>query len=415
MSDSADHPHAGIGRRSFLLGGVGALAATGVACSAQQNQSQELPSPASPSLEELVVPFDGDHQAGIATPAQAHLSLVAFNMRAGVDRTGVQRLLRLWTEDARALCAGRNPLGSLEPEMTHTPANLTITCGLGARLFDICQVTDQRPAWLAPLPAFSRDQLDPHWSSGDVVLQICGEDPMTVAFALRHMTRAGQDYAETAWLQQGFLGAYGRASTETPRNLFGQIDGTINPMTVEEYANQVWIDDDTWLAGGSAMVVRRVAMNLDTWELLDRTSREESLGRRLDNGAPLSGGDTEFEPADLSATDEYGLPKIDPKSHVALSMPPEGHPEQKLRRRSYNYMEAPVSGTEQLSNAGLLFLCFQKDPLTQFVPIQTRLDASDRLNEWITHIGSNVFAIVPGTTPDAYWAQTLLEAVNSGE
>jgi dye decolorizing peroxidase len=52
-------------------------------------------------------------------------------------------------------------------------------------------------------------------------------------------------------------------------------------------------------------------------------------------------------------------------------------------------------GTE----SGLLFGCYQRNPLTQFVPIQQRLDEVDMLNEWITHVGSGVFAILPGFTP----------------
>jgi dye decolorizing peroxidase len=46
-----------------------------------------------------------------------------------------------------------------------------------------------------------------------------------------------------------------------------------------------------------------------------------------------------------------------------------------------------------------LFGCYQRNPLTQFVPIQQRLDEVDMLNEWITHVGSGVFAILPGFTP----------------
>ena len=35
------------------------------------------------------------------------------------------------------------------------------------------------------------------------------------------------------------------------------------------------------------MVVRRIRMNVDTWEKLDRSSRENAVGRKLDTGAPL--------------------------------------------------------------------------------------------------------------------------------
>ncbi|MHC9966654.1 Dyp-type peroxidase, partial [Corynebacterium diphtheriae] len=50
----------------------------------------------------------------------------------------------------------------------------------------------------------------------------------------------------------------------------------------------------------------------------------------------------------------------------------------------------------------------------QFIPIQQRLDASDRLNEWIKHIGSAVYAIFPGTdqkkTEASIWGAALFDS-----
>lgn len=161
------------------------------------------------------------------------------------------------------------------------------------------------------------------------------------------------------------------------------------------------------------MVVRRIAMNLDEWEILDRTSREVSVGRTLDSGAPLTGGD-EFTDPNFEARDSYGLPVIDPASHMARSRAPEAHPEQVILRRSFNYDLPPDPTSEELSNAGLVFICFQKNPDKQFTPIQQRLDDHDRLNQWITHIGSAVFFIPPGTNPDDphsddFWGAGLLK------
>ncbi len=64
---------------------------------------------------------------------------------------------------------------------------------------------------------------------------------------------------------------------------------------------------------------------------------------------------------------------------------------------------------EDTSNTGQIFICFQKDPRTQFTPIQRRLDQVDRLNEWITHIGSGVYAVFPGVGADGdkYWGEGL--------
>ena len=45
----------------------------------------------------------------------------------------------------------------------------------------------------------------------------------------------------------------------------------MNPHTDKEYTEQVFADD-----GSSSLVVRRIAMDLDDWERLDRTSREQA-------------------------------------------------------------------------------------------------------------------------------------------
>lgn len=405
-----------VSRRRFLAGSA-AVAATGSLAGCARDAAG-APSNSEDNDEPLtgaLVPFDGEQQAGIATPTQTCINLAGFNLKPGVDAKGTVRLMRLWTEDARALCSGRAPLGSLEPEMNEWPANLTITAGFGERLFDIA-APEAKPAWLHDLPALSRDKLRPEWGQTDLVLQICADDPVMAAWALRHMTRAGMDYADTAWVQQGFMNAYGAIPKgQTPRNLFGQVDGTVNPREESEYAEQVWIDGPDGFAGSTAMVVRRIAMNLDTWEELDRTSREVAVGRSLVDGSPLTGGG-EFAAPDMDARDEYGLPVIDKNSHMARAMAPANHPEQRFKRRPYNYNLPPEPGSGQLSNAGLIFTTFQKDPDVQFTPVLERLDESDRLNTWITHIGSAVYWVPPGTQEgaqpgsgrDSFWGETVL-------
>jgi len=57
----------------------------------------------------------------------------------------------------------------------------------------------------------------------------------------------------------------------------------------------------------------------------------------------------------------------------------------------------------------LIFICFQADPDEAFTPLQKRLAEKDRLNKWITHVGSAVFWVLPGTQNGAYWGQQFLE------
>src|SRR5690606_34735872 len=160
-----------------------------------------------------------------------------------------------------------------------------------------------------------------------------------------------------------------------------------------------------WLAGGTSMVVRRIDMNLDKWDRLDRGGKEQSVGRYLSNGAPLTsspeGEAAEFEEPDFTALSRSGFPVIADFSHMARSRGPE-----KIFRRAYNYDDLP-SG-DAISNSGLLFVSFQADVDAQFVPIQTRLDQLDLLNEWTTPIGSAVFAIPPGCAEGGVIGDTIL-------
>jgi dye decolorizing peroxidase len=151
------------------------------------------------------------------------------------------------------------------------------------------------------------------------------------------------------------------------------------------------------LNGGSAFVLRRIRMELDTWDMVDRPGREQSVGRRLADGAPLTGGD-ERTPADFEAKDALGFTVIPRDAHIRRAHSVD--PSERIVRRAVNYTDDAESG--------LLFGCYQRDPLRQFVPIQQRLDEADMLNQWITHTGSAVFAILPGFKPGGTIGESLL-------
>ncbi|MGP9722842.1 Dyp-type peroxidase [Corynebacterium sp. AOP40-9SA-29] len=400
-------------RRGFLgglgtLGVLGASAAVTTSCAQDAGSTQDAA--ASGAAGPSSVPFDGTHQAGVATAPQAHNTTVAFTLRDGADRTTVQRLLRIWTGDARRLCSGDPVLADLEPELASDPGNLTVTCGFGRGLYEAAGIADKAPSWLKPLPHFTGDALDDTWGGRDVVLQICGDDRTTVSHALRVLVRGGADHARPSWSQTGFLDVpVHDGEPGTPRNLFGFKDGTVNPRSDAEFDAQVWNDD-----GGTCMIVRRVAFDMPEWESVDRGTRELAMGRTIVEGAPLSGGD-EFSDVDINKIGHDGLPLIDAHSHVAMATSRNGDAERMLRR-AYNYdlpVTAGPAGLQDaalidLSDTGLIFTCFQRDPDTAFIPVQRRLADGDRLNEWITHVGSAVFHVPGGTTEDEYWGESLL-------
>jgi deferrochelatase/peroxidase EfeB len=80
----------------------------------------------------------------------------------------------------------------------------------------------------------------------------------------------------------------------------------------------------------------------------------------------------------------------------------------RILRRAYNYTDGVLADSGEL-DAGLFFLCYQRDPRTQFVPLQRKLGQHDALNEYIEHTGSALFACPPGV-PDTngYWGDQLL-------
>lgn len=404
---------AGVSRRRLLLGGAAGVGAAGLGVaggfalgSAPSNEPAPLDGlTSSPGvLGATVVPFHGRHQAGIELHPQAHSSYLAFDLAPGVDRDGVRRMLRLITSDAERLTAGQPALADTEPELALTPARLTVTIGFGPGLLDRVASTS-RPSWLAPLPPFAIDRLESQWSGGDLLLEVAADNPMSIAHASRMLVKDIRRYAVIRWRQDGFRNAASVVPQgATQRNLFGQLDGTANPAPGSEaFARVVWRDggSPSWLDGGTSYVIRRIAMNLDTWDELDRGSREQAVGRRLSNGAPLSGSH-EFDAPDLEARTSVGLPAISAVSHVARARSADGAPQ--IMRRGYNYDVTASNGTD----VGLIFGSFQADPVAQFVPIQQRLAEVDLLNLWTTPVGSAVFALPPGCQPGGYVGETLL-------
>ncbi|WGD37925.1 Dyp-type peroxidase [Lysinibacter sp. HNR] len=405
----------GLSRRHLLLGGaagVGALTAAGVDLAVQNSSRPPSSSPnATPASQAIdnnsIEPFYGVHQAGIATEPQAHASYLAFDLRPETDRGAIKRMLRILTDDAIKLTSGMAALADSEPELAHIAARLTITFGFGPELVRRVD-PGALPEWLAPLPQYSQDRLEDALSHGDLLLHIGADDPITVAHAARMVVKDTRAFATLRWTQNGFLRARGSQKPGTTmRNLFGQLDGTSNPRPgTEDFERVVWSSGKpAWLVGGTSLVLRRISMDLDKWDRLDRSGREAAVGRRLDNGAPLTGVHEHDEP-DFTAKDPLGFPVISDISHLRRAR--SDNPAERIYRRSYNYDEPPAAGHD--SNAGLLFASYQANPLTQFAPIQRRLDELDLLNEWITHVGSAVFAIPPGCAKGGYVGDALFPA-----
>ena len=412
-----------VSRRRFLqLAGAG-VAGAAVATTAGCSDDGGTASAASP-----LVPFWGEHQAGITTAAQDRLHFAAFDVITE-SRDELIDLLRTWTAAAAAMTAGRDvgEFGAMDgpylapPEDTGeafglSAARLTITIGFGPGLFEDADGNDRfglaasRPAALAPLPHFAGDNLEPARSGGDLCVQACADDPQVAVHAVRNLARLAFGVASVRWSQLGF----GRTSSTsdaqtTPRNLFGFKDGTNNVKSEHaELLDQfVWVgsDDDggDWLAGGSYLVARRINMHIETW---DRTSLQEQelvIGRDKKEGAPLSGG-KEFATPNFEMVGARDEPIIPAGAHLRIA-----HPDQNggthILRRGYNFTD----GSNGLGNldAGLFFIAYTRDPVKFFVPLQTNLARNDLLNEYIQHTGSALFVVPPGVAEGDFLGSSL--------
>jgi deferrochelatase/peroxidase EfeB len=374
-----------------------------------------------------VVPFHGAHQAGITTPAQDRLHMVAFDVVTD-SREELVALLEAWTAAAERMTRGLDagPVGAVAgipeapPDDTGeaiglSPARLTLTFGVGPGLFtdadgrDRFGLADRRPAALDELPAFAGDALDPARSGGDLCIQACSDDPQVAVHAVRNLARIGFGVVAVRWSQLGFGRTSSTSTTQsTPRNLMGFKDGTANvkaedPQLLDEHVWVSSIDGPEWMVGGSYLVARRIRMTIETWDRASLLEQEAIIGRTKGEGGPLSGG-TEFTAPDFGAAGPSGAPLMPVDSHVRLAHPAQNAGAH-LLRRGYNF----VDGSDGLGrlDAGLFFLAYQRDPRTAFVPVQKRLAAQDALNEYLQHVGSAVFAVPPGTQPGESWAERL--------
>ena len=389
-------------RREFLkkagIGGAGLALGLSGASAFFANKEQGSKNIADGQEE---ISFYGKHQAGITTAMQKNIYFVVLDLHTK-DKEEIIQLFKDWTDYSEKLVNGdlvkkdgSNAL--LPPSDTGetvglNPYRLTLTFGVSASFLIKLGLEKKRPKLFRDLPAFPKEQLREQYTGGDIVIQACADDEQVAFHAVRNLIRKGRNKVTMKWSQSGFAAIGDRM--ETPRNLFGFKDGTANVTTEKDFDKVVWSDSQDWMKNGSYMAVRRIIMHLETWDRTNLQEQENTFGRYKESGAPF-GKKNEFDEVDLS------LLPVD--SHVRLAK----EVDLPILRRSYSYSDGIDPKTGQF-DAGLLFIAFQKDP-DRFVKIQTNLGADDKMNEYVTHIGSGLFACFGGVKEGGYIGQDLFE------
>ena len=389
-------------RREFLkkagIGGAGLALGLSGASAFFANKEQGSKNIADGQEE---ISFYGKHQAGITTPMQKNIYFVVLDLRT-IDKNELIQLFKDWTDYSQKLVNGElvkkdgsNAL--LPPSDTGetvglNPYRLTLTFGVSASFLTKLGLEKKRPKLFRDLPAFPKEQLREQYTGGDIVIQACADDEQVAFHAVRNLIRKGRNKVTMKWSQSGFAAIGDRM--ETSRNLFGFKDGTANVTSEKDFNKVVWADSQDWMNNGSYMAVRRIIMHLETWDRTNLQEQENTFGRYKESGAPF-GKKNEFDEVDLS------LLPVD--SHVRLAK----EVDLPILRRSYSYSDGIDPKTGQF-DAGLLFIAFQKDP-DRFVKIQTNLGADDKMNEYVTHIGSGLFACFGGVKEGGYIGQDLFE------
>lgn len=379
-----------------------------------------------------IEPFWGPHQGGITTPMQSHTYAAALDL-VSTKRDDLVRLLRVWTSAAVRMSSGQPaqaigrdvapPAPDSGEALGLSASRLTLTFGFGAGLFvkdgkDRYGLGAQRPKALVDLPRFNGDELIETRTGGDLSVQACADDPQIAFHAVRQLSRLAYGVAQIRWAQTGFIP--GVAPNQTPRNLMGFKDGTSNPSINEPAAMEkfIWVGDEgpDWMRGGSYVVLRRIRIALEHWDRMPLDFQEQTFGRHKYSGAPL-GLQNEFDPLDLSAIEKDGNFVIPESAHVRLAAAASNDGAQILRR-PYSYNDGvnfiierwPPWRQGMEYDAGLFFVCYQRDPRTGFIKIFDQLSKFDMLNQFVTHTGGGIFACPGGIGQGEFVGQHLFEA-----
>jgi deferrochelatase/peroxidase EfeB len=427
-----------LSRRNLLLCALAAVILIGSAF-ADEGQSKvpanSVTSPWKNAVDaDQAEPFWGEHQGGIVTKPQHFTYFAAFDL-VTTRREDVIKLLQAWTKAADRMGRGETaqPLesglqvavmpiapqgeedGAPDPSTMPAdtgevigmpPSRLTITIGFGAGLFikdgkDRYGLASRRPEALVDMPSFGAiDQMAEERTGGDLSVQASAEDPQIAFHAVRQLARIAQGVAQIRWVQTGYR------PMKEDRHLLGFSAEEKDPTMNAPEAKSVWVGEEgpEWMRGGSYLVARRIRFALEHWDQMPVAYQEKAIG-----GIKFPG-----PPVDKNQSDDTGM-QDDSSRHLEVV----AHGKDTILRRSYSYNDGVNFISERWPpwrqgleyDAGMFFICYQRDPRTGFIAIFGEMAKRDfKLNQFWTHVGGGLFAIPRGPKQDEYVGQPLFES-----
>jgi deferrochelatase/peroxidase EfeB len=291
--------------------------------------------------------------------------------------------------------------------------HLTITLGLASTAFDVLGVAgEDRPTDLRPIPWEQLGDPRPSRASGDLILQVCGDDLYVCEHVVRRVEEELAAGLRVVWTQLGsqrYTTRQGRASRAEGRALIGFLDGSsnLNPRNSATDKALVFVEpspeafatyppnppaepgptgpyggtstgprfpvdlapvptrEPGWTRHGSYMVVRVSTFDTTPWDDRPLIQQETAIGRFKASGASL---DLEDDPDNLDVEPAFASNQTDTRvaltAHVRKANPRRSPEDaaRRLFRRGYPVIESADAGIRR----GLAFIAFARTTSTQF-------------------------------------------------
>ena len=173
------------------------------------------------------------------------------------------------------------------------------------------------------------------------------------------------------------------------------------------------------MRGGSYLVVRRARIALEHWERMNVAFQEQTFGRA--ETFRRAARREERVRSDRSRRQGRRRQSADP-GELPCPARRAGWPRtaRRILRRSYSYNDGANITAERWPpwrqgmefDAGLVFICYQRDLRNGFIKIFEKMSRFDMMNQFVTNIGGGHFACPGGAAKGEFIGQRLFEAAS---